>query len=182
MRHEPRTNNKKPHENTKRTVRAKPFSRTTTNGSEFVLQEKAWRQTSVGLTLSASSDSLHSFHSSGQRPRSDQPSSLAINRKEICFLGAAGGAAGSISIYQSIPAHMPSLKSRLLTTAAARRTVVCVCSYIPHQSSQAAPCVESVHETDRPNRHFRSCVKVEVAVLGSPSLIVLLVSVDVKRQ
>ena len=29
---------------------------------------------------------------------------------------------------------------------------------------------------------FRSCVKVEVAVLGSPSLIVLLVSVDVKPQ
>ena len=29
---------------------------------------------------------------------------------------------------------------------------------------------------------LRSCVKVEVAVLGSPSLMVLTVSVDVKRQ
>ena len=29
---------------------------------------------------------------------------------------------------------------------------------------------------------FRSCVKVEVAVLGSPSLIVLMVSVDVKQR
>ena len=29
---------------------------------------------------------------------------------------------------------------------------------------------------------FRSCVKVEVAVLGSPSLISLMVSVDVKQQ
>ena len=28
----------------------------------------------------------------------------------------------------------------------------------------------------------RSCVKVEVAVLGSPSLIVLMVSVDVKKH
>ena len=28
----------------------------------------------------------------------------------------------------------------------------------------------------------RSCVKVEVAVLGSPSLIVLMVSVDVKQH
>ena len=31
-----------------------------------------------------------------------------------------------------------------------------------------------------PPRELRSCVKVEVDVLGSPSLIVLLVSVDVK--
>ena len=29
---------------------------------------------------------------------------------------------------------------------------------------------------------LRSCVKVEVAVLGFPSLIVLMVSVDVKQQ
>ena len=29
---------------------------------------------------------------------------------------------------------------------------------------------------------FRSCVKVEVAVLGSPSLISLMVSVDVKHH
>ena len=29
---------------------------------------------------------------------------------------------------------------------------------------------------------LRSCVKVEVAVVGSPSLIVLIVSVDVKQQ
>ena len=29
---------------------------------------------------------------------------------------------------------------------------------------------------------LRSCVKVEVAVLGSPSLTVLLVSVDVKQH
>ena len=28
---------------------------------------------------------------------------------------------------------------------------------------------------------FRRCVKVEVAILGSPSLIVLVVSVDVKQ-
>ena len=35
------------------------------------------------------------------------------------------------------------------------------------------------------NQHLkklRSCVKVEVAVLGSPSLIVLMVSVDVKQH
>ena len=29
---------------------------------------------------------------------------------------------------------------------------------------------------------FRSCVKVEVAVLGSPSLIICMVSVDVKQH
>ena len=29
---------------------------------------------------------------------------------------------------------------------------------------------------------LRSCVNVEVAVLGSPSLIILMVSVDVKQQ
>ena len=29
---------------------------------------------------------------------------------------------------------------------------------------------------------LRSCVKVEVAVLGSPSLIILMVSVDVKQH
>ena len=29
---------------------------------------------------------------------------------------------------------------------------------------------------------FRSCVKVEVAVLGFPSLIVLMVSVDIKQH
>ena len=29
---------------------------------------------------------------------------------------------------------------------------------------------------------IRSCVKVEVAVLGSPSLIILVVSVDVKQH
>ena len=29
---------------------------------------------------------------------------------------------------------------------------------------------------------LRSCVKVEVAVLGSPSLIILVVSVDVKQH
>ena len=29
---------------------------------------------------------------------------------------------------------------------------------------------------------LRSCVKVEVAVLGSPTLIILMVSVDVKHQ
>jgi len=32
-----------------------------------------------------------------------------------------------------------------------------------------------------PSPEFRSCVKVEVTVLGSPSLIVCMVSVDVKR-
>ena len=34
----------------------------------------------------------------------------------------------------------------------------------------------------RVSPEFRSCVKVEVAVLGSPSLIVLMVSVDVEQQ
>ena len=33
----------------------------------------------------------------------------------------------------------------------------------------------------RASVEFRSCVKVEVAVLGSPSLIVRVVSVDVKQ-
>ena len=56
----------------------------------------------------------------------------------------------------------------------------------------------SLCKTDRPRLHgqlqcclgasacedavLRSCVKVEVAVLGSPSLIVLMVSVDVKQH
>ena len=37
---------------------------------------------------------------------------------------------------------------------------------------------------DREGRHpeLRSCVKVEVAVVGSPSVIVLMVSVDVKQH
>ena len=34
----------------------------------------------------------------------------------------------------------------------------------------------------KPHTELRSCVKVEVAVLGSPSLIVLKVSVDVKQH
>ena len=34
----------------------------------------------------------------------------------------------------------------------------------------------------RRQSELRSCVKVEVAVLGSPSLIVLMVSVDVKQH
>ena len=33
----------------------------------------------------------------------------------------------------------------------------------------------------KPSSEFRSCVKVEVVVLGSPSLIVPMVSVDVKN-
>ena len=33
-----------------------------------------------------------------------------------------------------------------------------------------------------PFPELRSCVKVEVAVLGSPSLVVLMVSVDVKQH
>ena len=38
------------------------------------------------------------------------------------------------------------------------------------------------HERSRMRTELRSCVKVEVAVLGSPSLIVLMVSVDVKQH
>ena len=34
----------------------------------------------------------------------------------------------------------------------------------------------------RSTQSFRSCVKVEVAVLSSPSLLVLTVSVDVKQH
>ena len=34
----------------------------------------------------------------------------------------------------------------------------------------------------KPSTELRSCVKVEVDVLSSPSLIVLMVSVDVKQQ
>ena len=37
-----------------------------------------------------------------------------------------------------------------------------------------------IHEQFR--SELRSCVKVEAAVLGSPSLIVLMVSVDVKQH
>ena len=37
-------------------------------------------------------------------------------------------------------------------------------------------------EGDTVGSEFRSCVKVEVAVLGSPSLIVRMVSVDVKQH
>ena len=38
------------------------------------------------------------------------------------------------------------------------------------------------YKTDLTDSELRSCVKVEVAVLGSPSLIVLMVSVDIKPQ
>ena len=37
-------------------------------------------------------------------------------------------------------------------------------------------------QTPRQKSQLRSCVKVEVAVLGSPSLIVLMFSVDVKQH
>ena len=38
------------------------------------------------------------------------------------------------------------------------------------------------YKTDLTDSELRSCVQVEVAVLGSPSLIVLMVSVDIKPQ
>ena len=44
------------------------------------------------------------------------------------------------------------------------------------------PQAKKNRETDRWTPEFRSCVKVEVDVLGSPSLIVLMVSVDVKQH
>ena len=37
-------------------------------------------------------------------------------------------------------------------------------------------------QTERSETELRSCVKDEVAVLGSPSLMVLMVSVDVKQH
>ena len=45
----------------------------------------------------------------------------------------------------------------------------CYSAFISHQRFLSVP-------------ELRSCVKVEVAVLGSPSLIVLMVSVDVKQH
>ena len=41
---------------------------------------------------------------------------------------------------------------------------------------------EEEEEEDNLASEFRNCVKVEVAALGSPSLIVLIVSVDVKQH
>ena len=38
------------------------------------------------------------------------------------------------------------------------------------------------HEEDSIQSEFRNCVKVEVPVLGSPSLISLMVSMDVKQN
>ena len=58
----------------------------------------------------------------------------------------------------------------------------------------SSPRVTSAHDLPQDLHHrkrfmsvrkfteFRSCVKIEVAVLGSPSLIVLMVSVDVKQH
>ena len=41
--------------------------------------------------------------------------------------------------------------------------------------------VGKYRQTERSETELRSCVKVEVAVLGSPSLMVHMVSVDVKQ-
>ena len=41
--------------------------------------------------------------------------------------------------------------------------------------------VGKYRQTERSETELRSCVKVEVAVLGSPSLMVLMVSMDVKQ-
>ena len=43
------------------------------------------------------------------------------------------------------------------------------------------PCIKMVKRCHVVSE-LRSCAKVEVAVLGSPSLIVLMVSVDVKQH
>ena len=45
-----------------------------------------------------------------------------------------------------------------------------------------AVCIYIIIISYTESSEFRSCVKVEVAVLGSPSLIVLVVSVDVKQH
>ena len=52
---------------------------------------------------------------------------------------------------------------------------------LPVPNSPYGPCG---HKTtlNEEFAEFRSCVKVEVAVLGSPFLIVLMVSVDVKQH
>ena len=42
--------------------------------------------------------------------------------------------------------------------------------------------VDVKHHVYLQGSELRSCVKVEVAVLGSPSLVVLMVSVDVKQH
>ena len=72
-----------------------------------------------------------------------------------------------------------------------------MCSHraVIHSTSLAAEfgvCSKDVWRIERsviviqccftPTAELRSCVKVEVAVLGSPSLMVCLVSVDVKRH
>ena len=41
---------------------------------------------------------------------------------------------------------------------------------------------KNIKNAAKKSAEHRSCVKVEVAVLGSPSLISLMVSVDVKQQ
>ena len=51
---------------------------------------------------------------------------------------------------------------------------------ISYRSVIAEKFINEVITFRRPE--VRSCVKVEVAVLGSPSLIVLMVSVDVKQH
>ena len=46
-----------------------------------------------------------------------------------------------------------------------------------HELRRFIQTKETIFDLER-----RGCVKVEVAVLGSPSLLVLVVSVDVKQQ
>ena len=57
----------------------------------------------------------------------------------------------------------------------------------PHAHTQPVPVKKKKRrrKKEKQERHAlqsRSCVKVEVAVLGSPSLIVLMVSVDAKQH
>ena len=62
---------------------------------------------------------------------------------------------------------------------------VCVCGRpgLPVPNSPYGLCGRKATLNLKPKQsELRSCVKVEVAVLGSPSLIVLIVSVDVKQH
>ena len=55
-------------------------------------------------------------------------------------------------------------------------------SGLPVPNSPCGLCGRKVTLNLRRAAELRSCVKVEVAVLGSPSLIVLMVSVDIKQR
>ena len=52
---------------------------------------------------------------------------------------------------------------------------------LPIPNSPYGLCVTQ-NNTEFKDTELRSCMKVEVAVLGSPSLIILMVSVDVKQR